>query len=70
MTKWSALAGMIAGTVTVIVWESFESLSAVYEIIPGFIAGAAAIILVSLVSPKPSDDIIDEYNEAVRQTKE
>ncbi|WP_042351840.1 sodium/proline symporter PutP [Bacillus massiliigorillae] len=69
MTKWSALAGMVAGTVTVIVWENIEAFSAVYEIIPGFIAGVIVIVIVSLLSPKPSLQIEKEFNEAVQQTK-
>lgn len=39
-TKSGVMAGMIAGTLTVFIWKSNESLSEwVYELIPGFIAG-------------------------------
>lgn len=69
MTKWGALAGMVVGTVTVIVWEQIEAFSEIYEIIPGFFLGAAAIILVSLLSEKPSDEIEKEYTEAVSNVK-
>lgn len=80
MTKWSALAGMLAGTLTVILWEKVKWFTSnpeiikwfndVYEIIPGFIAGTIVIILVSLLSAKPSDSIAKEFDEAVALTKE
>lgn len=69
MTKWGALAGIIAGAVTVIVWELIEAFDAVYEIIPGFIVGMVAIVLVSNLSKKPAAEIEEEFNEAARQTK-
>ncbi|MGM9923564.1 MAG: sodium/proline symporter PutP [Bacillus sp. (in: firmicutes)] len=80
MTKWSALAGMLIGTLTVILWEKvdiftsnkevIQSFADVYEIIPGFIAGTLAIVIVSLLSPKPSAEIESEFAEAVKQTKQ
>lgn len=69
MNKWGALAGMIAGAVTVIVWEQIEAFSEVYEIIPGFIACTLAIIIVSLLTPKPPAEIEAEFDEMVRQTQ-
>lgn len=69
MTKWGALAGMIAGAATVIIWESIDRFAEVYEIIPGFIAGTLAIIIVSLITPKPSDKIESDFKEAVSQLK-
>jgi len=70
MTKWGALAGMVAGAVTVIVWEMIESMGDVYEIIPGFIVGLLAIIIVSLLTQKPSAEIEAEFDEAAKLSKE
>ncbi|WP_409304335.1 sodium/proline symporter PutP [Peribacillus sp. SCS-155] len=67
MNKWGALAGMVFGAVTVIVWEQVEKLDKVYEIIPGFIAGVIAIIIVSLVTAKPVPSIEAEFKEAVER---
>lgn len=56
MTGSGAVAGLIAGAVTVIVWISlgwdgqFLGGPGVYEIIPGFIAGLVAIVAISLVT--------------------
>jgi SSS family solute:Na+ symporter len=56
MTGRGAVAGLIVGAVTVMVWtwlglnSSFMGGPGVYEIIPGFILAMAAIIIVSLMS--------------------
>ncbi|WP_026677658.1 sodium/proline symporter PutP [Fictibacillus gelatini] len=68
MTKWGALAGMVVGAVTVIVWDQFKALDAIYEIIPGFIACAIAIFVVSLLTAKPSDEIEKEFDDTVQKT--
>ncbi|WP_420491223.1 sodium/proline symporter PutP [Neobacillus vireti] len=64
MNRWGALAGMIGGAVTVIVWANVPVLAkSLYEIIPGFIIGLAAIWFVSLVTPEPSDQLKKEFDQ-------
>jgi sodium/proline symporter len=46
MTRNGALAGILVGAITVIVWKHFELLG-LYEIIPGFIFASLAIYFVS-----------------------
>ena len=54
MTRNGALAGMIAGAVTVIVWKQLSGgIFDLYEILPGFVAGMAAIVAVSLAGRQP-----------------
>jgi sodium/proline symporter len=67
MTKWGALAGMIIGTITVIVWEQIDQLAEIYEIIPGFILGTLAIVICSLLTAKPTQDIEEEFNQSIKQ---
>ncbi|WP_100398255.1 sodium/proline symporter PutP [Bacillus sp. FJAT-44742] len=63
MTKWGALAGMVTGGVTVIIWSNLSGgLFDLYEIVPGFIFGGLMIIAVSLMDRKPVQEIIDEFN--------
>ena len=72
MTKNGALAGMVTGAVTVIVWNTFGWFG-LYEIIPGFIFALAAIVIFSLIGQKPSQamkDIFDEVQESVRKGKD
>lgn len=64
MTASGALAGMIVGAVTVVAWKATGS--SLYEIVPGFIACAVAIVVVSLLSKAPSKEITDRFDEADR----
>ncbi|MBP2167121.1 sodium/proline symporter [Erwinia toletana] len=52
-TRNGALAGMIIGAVTVLVWKQYAWLG-LYEIIPGFIFASIAIVLFSLLGRAPS----------------
>ncbi|MGB3727184.1 MAG: sodium/proline symporter PutP [Glaciecola sp.] len=79
MTKSGAISGMLAGTITVLIWifvpidEQGNTLSSViYEIIPGFLASAAVILVVSKITYTPNEAIeslfsrysakLNEYN--------
>ncbi|MEI4220150.1 MAG: sodium/proline symporter PutP [Candidatus Dasytiphilus stammeri] len=53
MTRNGALAGMLIGTTTVVVWKHYSWLG-IYEIIPGFILASIAILVVSLLDCQPS----------------
>jgi sodium/proline symporter len=55
MTRNGALAGMITGAVVVVVWK--QTGSALYEIVPGFIAATVAIVAVSLLGAEPAGEI-------------
>lgn len=49
MTRLGAIAGMIVGAITVVVYKNFLSAYLdIYEIVPGFIFASLAIIVVSL----------------------
>jgi len=52
VSRDGVLAGMIAGTVTVLIWYNVPALkSQLYEMIPGFVLSLAATVLVSLLRP-------------------
>ncbi|RVT67413.1 sodium/proline symporter PutP [Niallia taxi] len=69
MNRWGAIAGIVGGAVTVIIWASIDVLkNNLYEIIPGFIVGLAAIWIVSLVTEAPNAkqlESFDEYKQSV-----
>ena len=50
-----ALAGMVVGATTVILWK--QTGSALYEIVPGFIASMIAIVLISLLTRAPPAEV-------------
>ncbi|MFX3623188.1 MAG: sodium/proline symporter PutP [Ectobacillus sp.] len=63
MTKWGALAGMVAGAVTVIVWTQIPFLKGMlYEMVPGFAAGLLAIVAVSLLT-KPAKAAQEQFEQ-------
>nr|MBP6750748.1 sodium:proline symporter [Xanthomonadaceae bacterium] len=60
MTRNGALAGMVIGAATVIVWKEYvvaQKISALYEMVPGVIAAGIAIVLVSKLGKPPSDEV-------------
>ena len=64
MTRNGALAGMIAGAATVVLWK--QTGSALYEMVPGFIAATLAVVLVSLLGKAPK--ALYPRHEAVHAT--
>ena len=68
MTRNGALAGMLVGAVTVIVWKQYEWLG-LYEIIPGFILGSLAIVVVSLMGRRPSATMTERFDQAEAEYK-
>jgi sodium/proline symporter len=68
--KWGAIAGMISGAVTVIAWIQIAKVSSatifgLYELLPAFIISSISIYVVSLLTEEPSQEILDEYDDAV-----
>jgi len=62
-----ALAGMLAGAATVILWK--QSGSALYEIVPGFIAATIAIIVVSLLTRAAPAAVQATHEEVKRELR-
>ena len=65
MTRKGAIAGIIAGGATVIVWIMLKSVGGIfqiYEIVPGFIISVIVIVIVSLMDEEPSKEITDEFD--------
>lgn len=69
MNKWGALAGMLSGAATVIIWSNIDAVKEIYEMIPGFIACTIAIIVVSLLTKKPDAEMDAEFEQAIKQVK-
>lgn len=64
MTRNGALAGMVSGGLTVLIWKqlnSFGGIFALYEIVPGFFISLIAIIIFSLLEKQPSEEIEKEF---------
>jgi len=65
--RYGALAGMISGGVMVFVWKyviaKLGGIFAIYELLPAFIIACIAIVVVSLLTPAPEQEIQDEFDE-------
>lgn len=71
MTATGALVGMSVGAVVCVLWAEVAnpalkvaSLPTMYEIVPGFIACAIAVVIASLLSRKPDDSIVQKFEQA------
>jgi sodium/proline symporter len=65
MTRNGAIAGIIGGGLTVLIWISLpEPFSNLYEIIPGFAVSVAAIVLFSLLDRPPEQSVVRQFEEA------
>ena len=65
MTGLGALAGMLAGALVVLLWK--HTGSALYEMVPGFIACAIAVVVASLLDRKPSAQVQATHDEVHAQ---
>jgi sodium/proline symporter len=64
MTRNGALAGMLLGAVTVILWKNFFGWTGLYEIIPGFILACLGIVIFSRIGAGASDSMHKRFAAA------
>jgi len=71
MTKNGAIAGMVTGALTVIIWKNFLSggIFDIYELLPGFVLAGFAIVIVSLLDKSPGDEIVEIFDKVVSKNK-
>ncbi|MDO6455036.1 sodium/proline symporter PutP [Neptunomonas phycophila] len=63
MNRKGALAGVIVGGLTVVVWKQLSGgLFDLYEIVPGIVFATVAIVAVSLATGEPSDEVKAQHN--------
>ncbi|WP_010170693.1 sodium/proline symporter PutP [Bacillus coahuilensis] len=74
MTGLGALAGIITGAVTVVVWKQLTVNGIIgfdlYEIVPGFILSSIMIVVFSLIGNEPKKGIVEEFDEAIENDSE
>lgn len=66
--RQGALAGMAAGAAMVFLWKfviaPLGGIFAIYELLPAFLVGLLVNVVVSLVTPAPSQEIVAEFERA------
>jgi len=64
---YGAVAGMVTGGAMVFIWKylirPLGGAWNIYELLPAFLLALAAIVIVSLLTPAPSKEIQDEFEE-------
>jgi SSS family solute:Na+ symporter/sodium/proline symporter len=70
MTRNGALAGMLVGALTVLLWiyapftiNGLAPSSFIYEIVPGFVLCALTIFVVSKITPESDENILTTFDE-------
>jgi sodium/proline symporter len=64
MTAAGALAGVVTGGATVIIWESLSGgLFELYSLVPGFLLSLIAIAVVSSISVKPNAAVQKQFDQ-------
>ncbi|QFR44060.1 sodium/proline symporter PutP [Sulfurimonas xiamenensis] len=71
ITKNGAIAGMIVGSLTVIIYKQLVGgIFDLYELLPGFIAAWIAILVFSKIGSKNSENVEEVFNEVQEKLKE
>ncbi|MFT6926845.1 MAG: sodium/proline symporter [Psychromonas sp.] len=71
MNKNGALAGLLVGGLTIVIWKQLTGgIFDVYEIVPGIIFATTAIIITSLVTAPPEKAVTDQYEVFEKNLKE
>lgn len=64
MNRNGALAGIVIGGVTVVVWKQLTGgIFDLYEIVPGFVLSTIAIFAVSLATGAPEESVTESFDE-------
>ena len=62
---YGALAGMVSGAAMVFIWKylvrPLGGVWNIYELLPAFLTACVFIVVVSLLTPAPSREIVDEF---------
>ncbi|WDP93337.1 MAG: sodium/proline symporter PutP [Desulfobacter sp.] len=71
VTKYGALAGMIVGAVTIFVVKNYIKIEGeyFYELMPGFILAFIAIVVVSMMTEKPSQETLAKFDQSQEEVK-
>ena len=72
-TLQGAIAGLISGGAMVFIWKylvkPLGGVFGIYELLPAFLVGIIVIVVVSLLTPAPSQEILDEFDHVKSDSK-
>lgn len=64
-----AIAGMVVGALVSFFWGQSALGDVMYEIVPGFLSAAIVMVLVSLATKPPAEEITKEFDKAAAMAK-
>jgi len=69
-TGWqAALAGMVSGTVTLVLWKQAGLDRYLYEIVPGFACNCLVILMVNSFSGQRNEGVLQQYEQVVEEAR-
>ena len=69
MNRYGALAGIIVGGLTVVIWKQLSGgLFDLYEIVPGFIFSMLSIVAISLLTHTPEKAVLLDFDKVSRES--
>ena len=64
-TYKGAVAGIICGGATVVLWLCFAAATGIYALLPGFVVGLLACLVGSLLDKQPSPKALEIFDAAM-----
>jgi len=65
VNRQGAIAGMVCGAATVFIWNllirPLGGIFDIYELLPAFVVSLIAIVAVSLLTPEPEKEVVEEF---------
>jgi len=70
MNRNGALAGIIVGGATIVIWKQLTGgIFELYEIVPGIILATTAVVAVSLLTKEPEQQVLEQFSEFEKNLK-
>ena len=67
LTFSGAVAGILVGAGVDILWLACLGSTGIYEIIPGFLCGLAAAVVVTLADRQPGEEVTAIFDKAIAE---
>ena len=65
--RYGVLAGMVSGGVMIFLWKyviaKLGGVFAIYELLPAFIVAVAVIVVVSLITGGPEQEVLEKFEQ-------
>lgn len=70
-TYKGAIAGVLGGAIVDVIWYNFFAVSTgIYELFPGFIAGMACAVIMTLIDKEPNEEVAKLFDRAMNDIDE